>query len=107
MTGFTAKQHAEHILRLTRNMYALAEDSDWEAFAILESKRQQVITSLFDNMDVATELAQIAGLLNQVIELDAASIHLGELEKNRLGKDINAFKHRKQAANVYQQMLNY
>ncbi|MDH5572033.1 MAG: flagellar protein FliT [Gammaproteobacteria bacterium] len=107
MKGFSAQQHAEHVLRLTRNMYALAEEGDWEAFSLLESKRQQVITCLFDELDVATELNQIAGLLNQVIELDAASIRLGEVEKKRMGIDINTFKARKQAATVYQKMLNY
>ena len=107
MKGFTSKQHADHILRLTRNMYALAEESDWEAFAILESNRQQVITCLFKELDVESELIQIAGVLSQVVDMDAASINLGELDKKRLGSEINAFKSRKQAATVYKQMLNY
>ncbi len=94
--------YAQHILRLSDEMYQHAKQAEWLMFTEREIMRQKLISSLFAHPQIAAELESLQTILRQVMEIDNKSILLGDREKQRLGREVSGFKQHRQAAQVYQ-----
>jgi len=102
MPAISPQSHAQHILRISHEMYRHAKQGDWNAFTELEAMRQKIIEALFADPDIDAILEKLATTLRQVVAIDNKSIALGQREKQRLGREMTGLKQHRQAAQVYQ-----
>ena len=102
MLAISPQSHAQHILRISHEMYVHAKQADWNTFAELEATRQKIIDALFAHPDIDVMLEKLAKTLRQVVAIDNKSIALGQREKQRLGREMHGLKQHRQAAQVYQ-----
>ena len=106
MEFISLQQTANKILRLTKAMYQLAKDQDWQQFAQLETERQRSLEYLFKHPDISTALNEVANTMHQVVELDQESIALGEAAKRLLAEKLNLQMPSDSAIKAYKNTLN-
>jgi hypothetical protein len=89
MQYLSLQQGADEVLRMSRRMRDMARMHDWDALARLEQQRQQSLESLFAHPQMPQAMHEIAGTLQQIIELDRESIDIGQQERDQLGTELD------------------
>ena len=89
------------MLRLTQHMLALARIDDWQRVIAIETERQQSMDSLFRHPELTQALPALAGVLQQVIELDKECISLGTTQRLQLSHELNQKTQGERALRAY------
>ena len=96
------QQLAREILEFSKHMLKMAQHNDWRVFQLLESQRQTAIDNLFKDPSLSGSLSSIADVLQQIIDLDRASIALGVEARDNLAWELSSMQRGRQALVAYQ-----
>lgn len=102
MQQLHVQQLARDILQLSKHMLKMAQHNDWQVFQLLESQRQTAIDDLFKDPSISGSLSTIANVLQQIIDLDRASIALGVQARDNLAQELSGMQRGRQALVAYQ-----
>lgn len=101
MQYLSLTQGADKVLRLTQHMLHLAIADDWQAVASVEQERQRSIDALFRHPQLPQALHEIAGTLQQVIDLDRQCIERGDVMRQQLALELKAVSQGPRAIQAY------